>query len=305
MTLNEVKELLPLYVSGSLSAEQEKDVQQALEAHPQLKEELLFWQGMKQATLADAAYAQQHPSAEQIVRFAGGTLPAGEEWLLVENHLRSCESCRDELSLIQESTQETRTVRKPASTLSLFSFLTGRKFLRPALAFSLLAVVIAVGIYLKSNESPPQQAGVQPQAKETASVVSPKAEQVRRMAIALPYAGTLRHPSATRNGVQVFVIEDDVVLADVTVPVEYSAIAEGYRVDITPPAGERIRIEKLFQPSNKEDGMRSLLVTLTREQLAREGSYVVRVREVLKEGITGIDAEEYRYEFVVRRAPPP
>lgn len=303
MTLNEVKELLPLYVSGSLSAEQKRDVQQALEVHPELNEELRFWQGMKQATLADAAYEQQHPSAEQIVRFADGTLPAGEEWLLVENHLRSCESCRDELSLVQESTQENRTVRKPATPAGLFSFLAGKKFFRPALAFSLLVVAVAAGIYLKSHESPPQQADVLPQAKETASVVAPKAEHVKRTAFVLPYTGTLRYPFVTRSSMPVLVLDDSVVLVDVTIPVEHSAIAAGYRVDVTTPKGSRTKLADAVQPAAGTDGQR-LLLAVKREQFSAEGKYVLEVREILKEGIPDIDPEEYRFEFEVRRAPP-
>lgn len=304
MTLDEVKELLPLYVSGSLSAEQEKDVQQALEIHPELKEELRFWQGMKQATLADAAYEQQHPSAEQIVRFADGTLPAGEEWLLVENHLRSCESCRDELSLVQESTQENRTVRKPATPAGLFSFLAGKKFFRPALAFSLLVIAVAAGIYLKSHESPPQHADVLPQAKETASVVAPKAEHVKRIAFVLPYTGTLRHPFATRSSTPVLVLADSVALVDVTIPIEHSAITAGYHVDVTSPKGSRTKLADSVQPAAGAGGLQRLLLAVKSEQFSAEGKYVLEVREVLKEGITDIDPEEYRFEFEVRRAPP-
>jgi anti-sigma factor ChrR (cupin superfamily) len=111
MTFEETKYLLPPYLAGSLTPEQRAAVQEALKIHPELRDELKFWNGILQATLLDLAEEGLHPISEQIVTYAEGTLHSGEERLTVEGHLQTCAPCCEELLLLKEPDQQEPAIR--------------------------------------------------------------------------------------------------------------------------------------------------------------------------------------------------
>jgi anti-sigma factor RsiW len=301
MTLDDLKDLLPLYVAGSLSAEQRAAVDEALKQYPELRVERRFWEGMRQATLLDAGPAEEgHLTSEQLVQYAEGMLPAGEERLHVEYHLQGCASCRDELSIVRQMPEESRTPRESAEVKKPFFFVKGSGVFRPALVFGALAIVLLGGIYLISRDQPSQQATLPPAPRETATVVPPRAEHIRRIAYVVPFSGPMREPFTTRSGTPALMLNDSIALIDLFVPVEHSAIAAGYIIHITSPAGVRAQLVDSVLPRGRGGNLDTLLVTVKREQFMPGGRYVLHVRETIKGGVTDIEPEEYRYEFDVR-----
>lgn len=307
MTLDDLKELLPLYVAGLLSAEQKAIVEEGLKQHPELREERRFWEGIRRATLLDApSAAQDHLTAEQIVQYAEGGMPPGEERLFVERHLQTCATCREELSLLRQVPEgDVRPVHAASEKKRRLFFAGNLGRIRPAFVVAVLAIVAVIAIYLRYGEQPPQQAATPATPKETARVVPPRAEQVRRIAYTLPFSGTLRQPFATRSGTPVLTLHDSVTWVDLSVLVEHSAIAAGYVVDLTIPGGAHMQFADTINPVGRSGSLDTLLVSAGRERFTQSGKYVLRVREILKEGIKNIEPEEYHYEFDVRRTPPP
>jgi hypothetical protein len=56
-------------------------------------------------------------------------------------------------------------------------------------------------------------------------------------------------------------------------------------------------------PIRSREKIDTLRLSVAQQQFSGQWNYELHAREILKEGIKGIEPEEYRYEFVLRLAP--
>lgn len=300
MTLEELKELLPLFVAGSLTEAQRNTVKDALEKYPELAQELRFWEAMKRVGAVDLArIAERHISSEQTVRYAESSLPAGDERLYVESHLQSCDSCREEFELVRQMSEGDVIKESPAAAKSSSGSWLMRMF-RPAIVIPVVALMAAVGIFLSTNDEVRKPVAHIPEARESAAVVPPKSPPVKHIALVLQYAGTVRDPQARKKITSVLVLDRATTAVDLTVPVEHSAITDSYVFDLLQPSGKRTTLPDTLQPVHFRNQLDALRLTIDVSAISDFGRYKLRVREILNPRVRGIDPEEYLYEFEVR-----
>jgi hypothetical protein len=303
MTFEETNYLLPLYLAGSLTPEQRAAVQEALKIHPELRDELKFWNGILQATLLDLAEEGLHPISEQIVTYAEGTLHSGEERLTVEGHLQTCAPCCEELLLLKEPDQQEPAIRAARTDPKGLFF---SRTIRVQLAWgsALAAIAVFAWFYLSSRDDQRHHGMVPPVGiGETTTVALPRVDQVKRMRLILPLRSSLRHRETTRGSLPVRLLDDSVDMVDIMIPVEHSAVAVGYTVRLFASTGKTLHTADSPNPIRSREKIDTLRLSVAQQQFSGQWNYELHAREILKEGIKGIEPEEYRYEFVLRRAP--
>lgn len=89
-------ELFPWYLNGTLAPDESASIEAHLESCPRCRQE------HRETAFAAAAY-NAHPSAEQLVRYAFHEVSLGPQRTLLEDHLRGCSSCAEELRLVEAS----------------------------------------------------------------------------------------------------------------------------------------------------------------------------------------------------------
>ncbi len=104
-TRDELRQLIPFFVAGTLDDEERRAVEQAVTEEPSFKEDLSFWQSAATAVRGQATYAAAgHPSSELLVCHAEGREIADEGTArALEEHITTCTRCRKELAMIQAS----------------------------------------------------------------------------------------------------------------------------------------------------------------------------------------------------------
>lgn len=105
LTVEEVRELLPLYAAGGLTSDQRREVESMLRADPALNSELAFWRSVAQISRhRSQPESVEHVDPEALVHFAEEPSVIGnDQRALIEAHLRACPDCRTELSMLQRS----------------------------------------------------------------------------------------------------------------------------------------------------------------------------------------------------------
>jgi len=104
-TRDELRQLIPFFVAGTLEGEERRAVEQAIGGDPSFKEDLLFWQSAAAAVHGQAAHTDaDHPSSELLVHYAEGA-SVGDDGPIqaLDEHVTTCTSCRDELGMIRAS----------------------------------------------------------------------------------------------------------------------------------------------------------------------------------------------------------
>ena len=151
-------ELFPWYLNGTLSPEEAEDLEAHLETCPKCRQE------HRETAFAAATY-NAHPTSEQLVRYAFHELAMGSERSLLEDHLKFCSTCADEVALIEGSRdrqhEETPAALDPTPAAAPLPFKKPPQKAAPAtsswqlgaIAASLLAV-LAVGYWMLQLDSP-------------------------------------------------------------------------------------------------------------------------------------------------------
>lgn len=296
MNIDEIRKLLPLYVAQQLESAERTEIEQALKDSEELRSELRFWEHAKRATILHSEMRSEgHLAAEQIVEYAEGVVSDPQERMGIESHLQSCVSCRKEYDTIKELQERDRPVAKPAKKHPILEFIKKGK-----LAYAIPALAILVlGILFFWREPRPQQ--VITQLPKDSVVVPQKKELVKYAALVLQYAGTMRDPQGKKNTISVLILDETISAVELTVPVEHSALAAGYLVRLSSPKDETATLSDSQRVTRFRGKLDALRLTIERDRFAEPGRYTLFVREVLRRRVTGIEPEEYRYEFEVRK----
>ncbi len=89
-------ELLPWYLNGTLGQEESAALEAHMESCPGCRQE------HRDTSFAAAAF-NTHATADQLVRYAFHQVSMGPERTLLEDHLRICSRCAEELKLVEAS----------------------------------------------------------------------------------------------------------------------------------------------------------------------------------------------------------
>ncbi len=88
--------LIPWYVAGTLSAEEQAEVETLLDEHPECREDLEAFQAVRDGIERDGgSVLGSHPSPEELVSAVRGEL-GGKELLELREHLALCVTCASE-----------------------------------------------------------------------------------------------------------------------------------------------------------------------------------------------------------------
>ena len=154
MDLSDIRELLPLYVAKTLEAGQRQQVERALDEHPELREDLAFWQGAQRTTSHQVRWeGAGHLTTHDLVDYAEGRLSDAEVTRSISDHLGSCAACMDIYEMLSATLDTVpvsgRNVSAESSVPSRFRSFAGRFFealrgprlLAPAAALVLVALI--------------------------------------------------------------------------------------------------------------------------------------------------------------------
>lgn len=105
LTKDEVRELLPLLIAGTLAPEMRAQVEAAIRGDAELQDDLKFWMTVSRVThLREDSNTKGHPSTELLVAY--GEQPEALEPTQrqeVIDHLRECPACREHAGLVRET----------------------------------------------------------------------------------------------------------------------------------------------------------------------------------------------------------
>jgi hypothetical protein len=148
---DELFELLPLYINGSLSSEEKSKVEEHLRNCPKCQKEIeeIRWlsSGVKEQ---EEVYASVHIEPEKLVIFAEEPKSLNpDEITFIEKHLSSCSECYEELQTLKRANLELEAlerikITKPAKEVSVWEKTTaGLIWLvrKPALAYFIILLL--------------------------------------------------------------------------------------------------------------------------------------------------------------------
>jgi hypothetical protein len=297
MNIDELKDFLPDYVAGRLTASERKKVEDALPQSPELQKELEFWKQLKAATLAEKRYlAEGHLTPEQIVEYVDGAELTTK--LAYEKHLQVCDACRNELEVARRAFAEDElgVVRNGESWTQLFA-----KYLRPAYV---IPVALALTIYLLIKPLPPS-----PNSKVALPPLDTTGSQLVTSMTSKGIAYILLRPrigvrSASSGGERESLLHYDTSKHMVTLSliVQHSAITQGYRVTIASPSGSRLQVSDTATAlvRGAEDTVNaSVAMSLFKHE---EGRWTIRLEEILKPEARGkVEGEIHEYDLRVKK----
>ena len=144
MTSEEVKELLPLYLTNKLTPDERRSVEEALQSSQELKKVLRNLKHIQHAVLLEEKYAtENHPTSEEIVFYAERQGLDPTRRLEIGKHIQACNDCCEELNMILKTFPEPEPspLRKIAQRFAEVSSQLATIATRPA--FAIPAVVVA------------------------------------------------------------------------------------------------------------------------------------------------------------------
>jgi hypothetical protein len=103
MNKEEIFDLVPFYVSGKLSEDEQQTFVKELGKNDELKKEVSFWKAMKSAAiLHNKIEEEQHPSIDEIVAYVKGELiDEDNKYVKIKEHLGSCEICNEDATAVR------------------------------------------------------------------------------------------------------------------------------------------------------------------------------------------------------------
>jgi hypothetical protein len=295
MDNNDIGDLLPFFVAGTLKPDESRRVEEALATSEELRKELQFWKRAQEVVAArQAESVAGHLTSKQIVDRALGVL-TGDELLPVDNHLRSCPACSEELTLLSQSL-ETKQGGFITWSNRLSSLIRSIRFVYAVPAFA-AAVAIFILIFGHSDEQP-----MPPSAKDIIPPVLAENQQLdqRTTSVWLRYRPKLR--SAAQVDLPVLTLDDKDTLLQMFISVPHNSVSGiRYRVSVLSNGKEQYHLQDLvgrYASGVKCDSLRFLL---SRDVLALPGrTTTLAISEVLPKELNVLTPEAYTIEFVIR-----
>jgi hypothetical protein len=295
MDMNEVRDLLPLFAAGTLEPDQKQMVEEALRTSEELRKELEFWnRAVKAVAARHAESAAGHLSSQQIVDRALGAL-TGEELLHVDDHLRSCAACSEDLKQLNGTLESKRA--EPVTWSYRVKNVV--KSARLVYAVPALAVAVAIVLYVSSywdRQSTP------PPTKETTPpiLVENQPTDGTTRTFQLSYRPEVR--STSEEALPVLTLEEKDRRIQVLLSIPRNAVSGiRYRVAVLSKGTTTYIVQDLIERYGSGAEGDSLSFVLPREALALPGGITaLSVSEVLPEELNGLTPEEYHINFAVR-----
>jgi hypothetical protein len=295
MATEEIRNLLPFYVAGTLQPEEKRRIDEALKSSGELRKDLQFWLHAQHAISAQAAYtAAGHVSASAIVDYAEGILAPGER-RLVEHHLQSCHECSEEYRLVKSS-----VASEIAATPSLIPQLAAIiKSIRlvyaiPAVAAIIVAVVLYFSAIEKGSHQPSAQGHIPPIIAEIPHLVG------ESVPLWLTYQPNMR--STTRRGLPTLWLGEKHRQVDAFIAIPHNKLDEvRYHVEVE--AGGRVQgvLADSLHRYASGSAYDSLHVVLLRSIIPQPGDTLcIVIREVFPSNLKELTAEEYRLSVVIK-----
>ena len=298
MDINDVRELLPFFVSGTLEPDQRKMVEEALATSEELRMELDFWKRAQQVVAArQAENAAGHLTSRQIVDRALGTL-TGEELLSVDNHLRACPSCSEDFNLLVQSLESNRGVL----TTWTYRLKTAIRSVRLVYAVPALAVVAVASLLIISYWN--KQPAPLPTKEITPPTVAENQQPEEAItSIWLSYRPKMR--SASQQDLPVVELGEHGKQIKVFVSIPHNAVRGiRYKLAVISKGRTSYHIQDPVERYASGADYDSLRFVLPREVLALPGNTtILTISEVLPRELQSLTPEEYRLTFAVRAKP--
>ncbi|HSQ74466.1 MAG TPA: hypothetical protein VLT13_02845, partial [Bacteroidota bacterium] len=288
--------LLPFYVAGTLNAEQQTAVEQALGTSEELRTELRFWQRAEAVVHARGEMtAAGHLSSRDLVDRAMGAMP-GERLLVIDQHLQSCRLCAEEFSLVKQSVGQVATAPRQVPQWSVAAAL---RWIRPLYVVPVAVAALAVVVLLFRSPEEQLQPPATPALPSPPVVKAPEPEGETAL-FALTYRPEMRSASRYDTAVMTLAPDHDSVRLVVAVP-RNTAVGIQYRFTVESRAAGRHRVNGLVQRYASGEVYDSLQCIIPRTILpASDGTVTLVVSEVLPPSLKDLSPEEYRLPFDLR-----
>ncbi len=282
MTIDELKQLIPMYVANTLSQEEREVLEREVKSSEELRREVSFWRHARAATESHFDYLQEgHLTSEIITAYVEETLQSENERQTIEQHLQQCVSCNDEVDVLKKTIIPTepsrmRPTRKDPSTF--FERLIGQLF-KPIVAVP-VGVTVVILVLLLINK--------QPELTE------------RSVPLTLEYQSLPRGNNGDR--LTEVLLESDITMIQTTLIVPEPAQTSWYSVHLIPPDRIPIRIVDTLRNYSTEGRSVRLNVEIPAQHLSKtDGTYTITVQELSSELEQQFSGEMYEIQFTVVR----
>jgi hypothetical protein len=295
MDINDIRDLLPFFVVGTLEPDKKQLVEEALATSEELRADLQLWKRVQQVIAARQSEIEAgHLTSQQIVDRALGAL-TGNELLSVDNHLRSCPACSEDLMLLDQSL-ETKQRGPKSWSARISSHITSVRLAYAMPAFAAVAVVCI--LIFRHSDSPPTSPSAANVAPPVLAENQPPDE--RTASVWLSYRPELR--SAIEDSLPVLALEakDSLVQVFLSIP-RNSVSGIRYKLAVLSRGKKPYHVQELLERSASGDECDSLRVVLSRDALALPGrTTTLAISEILPAKLNSQTPEEYRISFVIR-----
>ena len=286
MNLQELLELIPFYVAGTLDPDEKRLVEQELPNSTELQEAVRFWRQAQKAIIASEEYARKgHLSPDTLIQYVEGNLGV-VEMNTVEQHISECANCREETDSITEmySRLEAPPVLQRVKEALHSSLDYVLEYLRPPrLAYAvpaLLVIIISTAVLIWHT-------------RETAAIET---------LFELPYQEITR--AAGKTELPKFEIGKKTEIINMVILVPHLAIDSlQYMLSLTTPSGRAMPFRSTITPILSGSNYDTVRVTLTQIHFAAgSGEYKITLTANPPIPLEGAATLKYDYRFIVSRS---
>ena len=282
MIPEDIHRLVPLYVSGSLPAEDKSRLEAELVHSRELRDEVEFWKYTLAAVKTHQSQTgEAHLPPENLLGFLEGSLPQ-DVLAKVREHLSSCSECTTDLQIIQElhrevsleSTEDKQTRTKQTALLP-----NSRSWRIGYLVAAAAALVVF--IFLQDFDS------------------SRDPEIAKRFD--LFYSTDLRSPDVEKE-IPSLRLKEFGTLVEFRIRIPQSGLdGVSYSVRLLSPFGPETLVADSLIAVGGDERFDILVATVDTGMLTiSESPYEIIVNEILPASFDDLTPEQYRYRFTTR-----
>ncbi|MBI5022082.1 MAG: zf-HC2 domain-containing protein [Ignavibacteriales bacterium] len=284
MKTEEIFELIPFYLAGTLSKEEKEEFEAELRLNEELKKEISFWRKVKSAAILHNKH-KEHASTDEIALYINGELSEdSNQWKRIENHLATCDICRDEAIILKKYYPKDGFVRKMISILEnsateffehsgeLFKSLWQKPMRLVYVSASLIIITVGI-LYLPSLMKTSTGTG-----------------EIRISYLSVNRGDEDQYAEYTISA------KDTAIDFIISIPYD-SASSNNYSYRLDGDSGKTTLLSDVIIPSGqKPNEMVFLKINLSSTIFRTNGPFIMRIFDKLDNGIEKI----YDYPFIIR-----
>jgi anti-sigma factor RsiW len=293
MTNEELRQLLPFYVAGTLGPEERERVDEALKSSEELREDLQFWLHAQHAILSQTAHtAAGHLGAQSMVDCVEGILPEPQR-SLVRAHLQTCRECSEEYQLVEESLAG-KTAPSTSGSSRLFDIIKSVRLVYAVPTFA--AMIVAVILYFNSSERSAHQPSVPDSSHSAVAAIARSIDE--SAPLWLTYQSDMR--STSRKSIPTLSLGERVKRVNVFIAIPHSQLSDiRYHVEVgLEEERPNILLDSLrrFAAGTAYD---TLHIALPRNIIPQPGDTLnLMIKEILSPSMD-LTPEEYRFYVLI------